>query len=400
MNTTINCPKCGEVIEIDKALAAQFSSAKAVEIQKEAKERAEQDYQEKLSLKEAQLRDSFESDFETQKIKLEAMAEKQRKKQEFELQKVTSQLEASEENGKELTQQISDLLKELQTERKSKENVEIEAQRKMLESEKLIRDQVREKVDEEYKYKLLEKDQIIGEMKIKVEEAKKTAENKSQQLQGEVLELDLERELCSEFPFDDIAEIKKGASGADIKHQVNDTFGHGSGLIIWEAKNATNFSNNWVDKLKGDISSAGADFGVIVWLSTNNDKNYDILANNIWVVKPKLAIFIAHLLINQLVAVAQVNKTAEFKDQKMAAMYKYVTGPEFKNRIESILTNYTAMKDELEKEKRATQLRWNKMDKMLRAMIDNTIGVYGDFQGLTNSNLMALPSIEEEQNKG
>ena len=381
---TIRCFKCGEIIEIDKALEAQFSSAKALEIEALAKERAEKSYQEKLKFQEEQL-----------KIKLELSSQKDRQKQELEIEKLKAQREVNEDRNKELSKQISELLEELKKERSAKLEAENQARKRILEAERLIRAEIKEKSDEEYKYQMLEKDKIIEDMKKKLEEAKKTAERQSQELQGEVLELDLERELKAGFPFDRIEEVKKGANGADIKQEVQDSFGHRSGLILWEAKNALKFSSVWVEKLKSDISAAGADFGIIVWVSPNNDNDYENVARNIWVVKPKLTIFAAGLIRNQLLAVSQANQNAECKDQKMEAMYKFVTGSEFRNRIEAILSNYKAMSDEFEKEKRATQLRWSKMDKMLRTMTDHTIGVYGDFQGLTNSELMALPSVEE-----
>jgi len=49
------------------------------------------------------------------------------------------------------------------------------------------------------------------------------------------------------------------------------------------------------------------------------------------------------------------------------------------------------LQSEIEEEKRAAALRWAHQEKAIRNVIDNTIGMYGDLQGITNR---ALPRIE------
>jgi hypothetical protein len=77
----------------------------------------------------------------------------------------------------------------------------------------------------------------------------------------------------------------------------------------------------------------------------------------------------------------------------MDILYRFLTGPEFKNRIEAIVDNYNMLQQEIEKEKRAAQLRWAKQEKAINAVISNTYGLYGDLQGITGSELQ-IPMLE------
>jgi hypothetical protein len=115
------------------------------------------------------------------------------------------------------------------------------------------------------------------------------------------------------------------------------------------------------------------------------------LDTNIWVVKPRLAPVLAAALRVTILQVDAANKMNAGKDTKMESLYQFLVGPEFRHRIEAIVENYSTLQLEIEKEKRAAALRWAHQEKAIRAVIDNTIGMYGDLQGITNR---ALPSIK------
>lgn len=115
------------------------------------------------------------------------------------------------------------------------------------------------------------------------------------------------------------------------------------------------------------------------------------LEANVWVVKPGLAPILASALRTTILQVDMANRNNEGKDAKMEALYQFLVGPEFRHRVEAIVENYGMLQAEIEKEKRAAALRWSHQEKAIRAVIDNTIGMYGDLQGITNR---ALPSIK------
>ena len=67
---------------------------------------------------------------------------------------------------------------------------------------------------------MLEKEQTIASMQRQIEELKRKAEQGSQQLQGEVQELELESLLAAKFPFDTIEPVPKGEFGGDVLQRV------------------------------------------------------------------------------------------------------------------------------------------------------------------------------------
>jgi hypothetical protein len=74
-------------------------------------------------------------------------------------------------------------------------------------------------------------------LQCKIEELRRKAEQGSQQLQGEVQELELESMLGSAFVYDTITRVPKGEFGGDVLHLVvmNQT-GAVCGTILWESK--------------------------------------------------------------------------------------------------------------------------------------------------------------------
>lgn len=69
------------------------------------------------------------------------------------------------------------------------------------------------------------------------------------QSQGEILELELERMLTIQFPFDDICEVPKGVNGADLVQVVKNIRQQKCGSIIYETKRTKNFSLTWIEQL-------------------------------------------------------------------------------------------------------------------------------------------------------
>lgn len=283
---------------------------------------------------------------------------------------------------------------ELRAERKAKENAELDAKKKLSEEESKIREEAKKDADEEHRLKQLEKDKTISDLQKSLADAQRKAEQGSQQNQGEILELDLEGDLRTEFPIDEIVEVKKGQRGADIIQTVKNQRLEKCGILLWESKNAS-WQPSWIAKFKEDIRNASANIGVIVSKELPDEygdmKNID---GSVWVVKPKLALALAVAMRSQIINVYTANHNSENKDEKMEVLYQFLTGPEFRHRIESIVENYGTLQNEIEKEKRSAQLRWTKQEKSIRAVIDNTIGMYGDLQGITGGAMSEIKQLE------
>jgi len=305
--------------------------------------------------------------------------------------------EASVRNKK-LISQIDELLGEVRKLREKDEDREIEMKKKLMEEEEKIKNEARQKVEDEHKLKDLEKDKKIQDVLKANEELTKKLEQGSQQSQGETLELELESKLRSEFPTDKILEVKKGQRGADISQEVVDKLGRSCGTILWESKNAE-WSNGWISKLKEDQRQAKADLAVLVSVKLPEGVDSFAYKDGVWIVSWKHFIPLSWSLRFNLVSLYHERQSSEGKDEKMKILYQYLTGTEFKNRVEGIVDAFSNLQEELEKEKRYFNVKWARQEKEIRKVVDHTHGMYGDLQAVIGKSLPEIKSLELESGK-
>jgi len=139
------------------------------------------------------------------------------------------------------------------------------------------------RITEERRLKDLEKDKQISDMRQQIDALKRKAEQGSQQLQGEIQELDLEALLKEQFPHDDIQPVPKGITGADVIQKVYTKTGVVCGIIVWESKRTKAWSNGWIDKLKNDQRSMKADISVIVTEALPKEIQNFALKDGVWI---------------------------------------------------------------------------------------------------------------------
>ena len=305
-----------------------------------------------------------------------------------------AQLEVDEVRRK-FTTDISKLLDEIKLLREKDEMRDIEMKKKLLDSEESIRNEARKKAEEEHQLKDFEKEKLINDLKKSLEEAQKKANQGSQQTQGETLELTLETELKKEFPQDSIDEVKKGVKGADIVQSVIDKLNRNCGTILWESKNAK-WSDTWISKLKEDQRQAKADLAVLVSVNLPPDIKSFNFKNGIWICSWTNFIPLAIALRFNLVNIYFEKQNAVGVDEKMKVLYEYLTGNEFKHRVEGIVEAFGTLQDDIEREKRWFSSKWARQEKEIRKVIDHTHGMYGDLQGVTGRALPEIKSLELE----
>lgn len=381
----IKCTICGEEFELSEAISKDIEKTLlAAEHTKHAAE------MERVRKEAEEAKNTAIAEVEA-KAKTEAVA-----KLDLKIKEAQKETEEAKKDNAELRKQLTDLLAELREAKKAKDNAELEMQKKLSEESAKIEEEAAKRADDKYRLKLAESDKKLADTQKALEEARRKAEQGSQQTQGEVLELELENRLREEFPLDEIVEVKKGQRGADVKQIVRNQSGASCGSVLWETKNGK-WQPAWVAKFKQDIREAGADIGVIVSQETPADiGELKHLEGAVWVVSPGLATRLAVALRITILQVYSANRMSANKDSKMEALYQFLVGPEFKHRIEAIIESYTTLQDEIEKEKRAYALKWARQEKAIRSVIDNTIGMYGDLQGITNSALPTIKTLELE----
>jgi hypothetical protein len=293
------------------------------------------------------------------------------------------------------TTDISKLLDEIKTLREKDEMRDIEMKKKLMESEETIRQDARRKAEEEHQLKDTEKEKLINDLKKSLEDAQKKATQGSQQTQGESLELTLESKLRQEFPNDEISEVKKGVRGADITQLVIDKLNRKCGSILWESKNAK-WSDTWIEKLKEDQRQAKADLAVLVSVNLPDGINTFNFVRGVWVCNWTSFVPLALALRFNLINIYFEKQNAVGVDEKMKVLYEYLTGNEFKHRVEGIVEAFGTLQDDIEREKRWFSSKWARQEKEIRKVIDHTHGMYGDLQGVTGRALPEIKSLEIE----
>lgn len=337
------------------------------------------------------LRDEFNKKYLDEKKKLEEKIEEESAgelrllKEQFERQK--KELAQAHDYELELRKKTAEL------EEKGK-NLELEKQRQIDEERKKIQEKTEAEVTEKFHLKEKDKDLIIENLKKSLDDAQRKVNQGSQQLQGEVQELEIARMLKESFPFDEIIEIKTGANGADILQIIRNENARECGSLLWESKRTKDWQNPWIQKLKDDKRKSKADIGIIV--SDNLPKgisNFGPL-EGVFVTSFSLFIALAQIMRIKIIDMFYAKASLEGKNDKKEVLWQYLTGNEFKQRVEVILDYFKKRRDQLDKEKKYFNAKWSEEEKSIELVVTQTAGMYGDLKGLMSGSLPQIASLE------
>jgi len=116
--------------------------------------------------------------------------------------------------------------------------------------------------------------------------------------------------------------------------------------------------------------------------------------NGVWVTTYKLVIGLATALRQNLIEVNFAKAASVGKSEKMEALYQYLSGPEFRQKVEAIVETFTLMQQQLEKEKRAMTKIWKEREKQIQRITVNTVEMYGDVRGIIGASLPEIKTLE------
>jgi len=421
---TIQCPNCGTDIDIDAIFYHQI----------------EEQYKQKNLAEQKKLRDEVESKrqeykkaFDDLKAKELSMQE-QKEKFDEELRKATKEqlrierAKLQDELKKELVEEQSASMALLQKELEEKSNklkglheatakiAQLEREKEELSAkakaeaeqalnQKLVEEKLKiqksldtatavklKEIEEANTLKLKEKEEQMEQLKRSLEDAKRKADQSSMQVQGEALELAIESWLSSQFPFDTVDEVKKGAFGADCVQTIHTRELQNCGVICYESKNTKAWSDGWISKLKQDMLKVNADLGVLVTSVYPNDMDRMGFVDGIWVCSLDEFKGSVSLLRESLIRVHKTVQREENRGDKMALLYNYLTGNEFGLQMKSIVDGFMSMQAELDKERRSLMASWKRRQKLIDGVLQNTTEMYGSLQGIAGAG--ALGHIE------
>jgi hypothetical protein len=374
---SITCPSCGKKIPLTRALRADIEMSLRREFDETLAERdrgLRREYDRRLE----EIRESAEH---------EAAAAAQ-KKLGHKLATLEDQVKDQARALDEAREQELGLRKRERELARQKADLELTVQRTLdAERAALIAD-ARERAVEEHRLKDAEKERQLAAMRRQIDELKRKAEQGSQQLQGEAGEDQIETILRARFPMDDITAIGQGVRGADIHQTVVDPRGARCGAILWECKNAKHWSDSWIGKLKEDQRTYRAEMAVLVTTALPKDCTRFTMIDGVLVTDFASAGALASILRTSLLQLAQARLAASTKEEKLELLYRYLSGVEFQQRVEAVVDAFTAMRRDLDAERRAAERQWARRAKQIDAVTFNIAGMYGDLQGM-----VALPPI-------
>lgn len=403
-NNVIKCPNCGSAITLSEALTEQIKSGARSELEAEFKEKEKQ-WQKQIedaNAKESALK-KREQEIDTE-VNLKIETEKKKiAGQEFENAKKSLQVEMGD-----LQDQLRDVTTKLEESKKTelalrkrereleeaKQNLELETERRVAQEKDKIRKQALEAAAEQQKLRFSDYENQIKGLKDQIDILKQKAEQGPEQAQGETLELELEEALKKAFPEDNINPVPKGREGGDVIHEVCDSKGIVCGTILWETKRTKRWSDSWIEKTKSDQRKAKADLSVIISIALPKGVDSFDYIMGVWVTGFSSAMGLALALRQNLIHVASAKASSVGKEKKLEVLYKYLSGPEFKGRVESMVEAFIALKKELDQEKRAISKLWAQREKQIETVVINLSGMYGDFQGIIGASLPQIKQLE------
>lgn len=408
---TIVCPSCKTEIKLTESLAApliettrkqyeQQIAQKDLDIRK--REAAVREQQAALSRAQESIDDQVAAKLRTERATIAAEEAKkaklalsidldQKARELTELQEVIKQKDAKLTEAQKAQAELIRKQRELDD---AKREMDLTIEKRVQESLGATREQAKKEAEESLKLKVAEKEQTISSMQKQIEDLKRRAEQGSQQLQGEVQELELEAMLREKFPQDSIEPVAKGEHGGDVLQRVIGPMGQPCGAILWESKRTKNWTDGWLTKLREDQRAAKAELSVIVSQALPKDvEAFDHVAG-VWVTSHRCAMPVAVALRQSLIELAAARKAGEGQQTKMELVYQYLTGPRFRHRVQAIVEKFSDMHEDLEKERKTMTRLWAKREEQIRGVIESTAGMYGDLQGIAGKTLQEIEGLD------
>jgi hypothetical protein len=400
----ITCPNCGQEFELSDALTGRIREHLRAELLQEVSRRetqlkektqALQDREARLSRSRAALDEEIEARLKERLGDAEKKAaQKIEEKYAGQLKDLEGALDEKDRAIKTFRAQELELRKEQRKLKEAAESLELEVARKLDAERENIRGEADKKAAEAHRLKDLEKEKVINDLRTSLEDMKRKAEQGSMETQGEVLEQDFEARLKSFFVHDDIQPVPKGIRGADLIQTVRTTMGAASGVLLWETKNTKAWSSAWIPKLKDDMIEVRATIAVLVSVVLPDGISRFGQVDGVWVSDPLSALPLAAALREQLMAVSRERTASIGKSAKMETLYQYLAGVEFKQKIEGIVEAFTSLQDQLNRERRAMERQWKQREKEIERVVRNTVGLYGDMQGIIGGQIPVIPALE------
>ena len=360
--TQVNCPKCNTTIDVNQILASKLEREMQQKFKNEVLEHREkykdaltqlQEKEHSLQTQEEQFKQKLQQELHThlqaqaQELRL-SIKEDLEEEQSAQISLMQTELEEKSDQVRELNHTKAKIEQLKRQNVEMEERIKLEAQQSLTQQLETSKEQISRNLTKQHELKFKEKEKQLSDLKQKLDEARRQAEQGSQQSQGEVQELAIEEWLTTHFPFDTIEEIKKGMRGADSIQTVHTREIQNCGTIYYESKRTKEFQKSWIEKFKADIREKGADIGVLVTETLPKELKRMEMIDGIWICTYDEFKALSYVLREHLIQLSQFVQSQENKSDKMSILYSYLTSTEFRMQIEAIVEGFTQMQSDLD----------------------------------------------------
>lgn len=396
----IPCPRCGHRIDVKELLRQQVEQElqQKYEAEYAALEQQKKDLENRAKLMQADNERKLQEKLAIEKKLLEeAIRKSVREESAEQVQKLQNELDEKSQMVKELNRTKADMARLEREKDELKEKLQLEAEQKIHDTLKLEKEKIRKQVEEREELKLREKDHLIEQLKDQLKDAHRKAEQGSVQRQGEAQEIAIEEWLKAQFPLDTISEIKKWANGADCLQIINTRERVNCGSIYYESKRTKEFQPRWIEKFKEDMLAKSAHLGVLVTEAMPKDMDRLGQKDGIWICTFPEFKSLCLVLRESLIRISAAVAAQENKGDKMAMLYDYLNGNEFKAQIGAIVEGFEQMKKDLDAERRVFESVWKKREKQIEKVSLNATRLHGSLCGILGNALPEVPQLEVSQ---
>jgi len=393
----IRCPKCQNPIDVNAVLAKQLEAQitqklnQSIEEERASLKKQEEELQNLKANEEKKIKDAVTALLEKEKLELKNEIEQQQKL------KVKALNDELKEKSEKLISMHELEAKLEATERNMNEQaakIRAEEQRKLTLTLQEERQKIKSEIETESELEINDLKKKLEQQVQLTEEMRRKQTLGSQQAQGESQELLIEDYLKSNFPYDEIKEIKKGVKGADVLHVIKNPSIEVAGKILFESKRAEKWKNEWITKLKDDMKDAKADVGVLITSVYPKGVERLTMIDGVWVCSVNEFKGICFILRDAILKHNAWKNTQMGKDDKISRFYEYLTGPEFRENVTAMVKVFNQMQEDLIKERTVMTANWDKRQAQIEKVISNTSSIYGTIQGISSKAIDKIDVFE------
>ena len=393
----VECPKCGYAFDVSEILLNRIKEdvhkeylQKYSEVEKLKKEISKQ--QSRIA---EEIQKGINLKITSEKIQIEKKLRTQIESEKSEqIKSYEEQLKSQVEKTKELLKLKAEYQKIQRENYTLKEQYEAEMQTRLTKAVGEAKAKIKSDIEKTTGFKIAEKDLLIDQLKTEIQNAQRKIDQSSQQVQGEAAEIMIEKYLKEIFPGDEVSEYKKGERGADVILSVKTASNEIAGKIVYEIKRTKSWQKDWIDKFRNDLRKKNAVFGILVTDVFPKGVTKMMQIEEIWVCSFTEYQNLTLVLRQSVLLLFELKSLQKNKGTKMEMMHQFLTGPEFKSMVETIIQSFTVLKNDLNKEKGVMQGYWKSREIQLERVLTSTSEMYHTIKAIIGSKIQIVKQLE------